>query len=104
MARATERFEFPHLMMGYYNTVFRLTHGTFCERLSAAGGAGFIVPDLPIEEYHDLFPLSETHPADAPSPLFTPTNSDARLPRSAATAAVSSTAWPGAGSPANPPI
>ena len=78
MARATERFEFPHLMMGYYNTVFRLTHGTFCERLSAAGGAGFIVPDLPIEEYHDLFPLSETHRL-TPIALFTPTNSDARL-------------------------
>lgn len=78
LRRATERFEFPHLMMGYYNTVFRLTHRTFCERLSAAGGAGFIVPDLPIEEYHDLFPLSEEHRL-TPIALVTPTNSDARL-------------------------
>ena len=78
MARATGRFGFPHLMMGYYNTVFRLTHRAFCERLSRSGGAGFIIPDLPIEEYHDLFPLSETHGL-APIALFTPTNSDARL-------------------------
>ena len=65
-------------MMGYYNTVFRLTHRTFCERLSAAGAAGFIVPDLPIEEYHDLSPLSEAHGLN-PVALFTPTNTDARL-------------------------
>ena len=78
MARATERFGFPHLMMGYYNTVFRLTHRTFCERLSRSGAAGFIIPDLPIEEYHDLAPLSETHGL-TPIALFTPTNSDARL-------------------------
>lgn len=78
MARATERFGFPQLMMGYYNTVFRLTHRTFCERLSRSGAAGFIVPDLPIEEYHDLFPLSETHGL-TPVALFTPTNTDARL-------------------------
>ncbi len=78
MARATERFGFPHLMMGYYNTVFRLTHRTFCERLSRSGAAGFIVPDLPIEEYHDLFRLSDEHGLN-PIALFTPTNSDARL-------------------------
>ncbi len=78
VARAARRFGFPHIMMGYYNTVFRLTHRTFCERLSTAGGAGFIVPDLPIEEYHDLFPLSEAHGL-TPVALFTPTNTDARL-------------------------
>ncbi len=78
MARATREFGFPHLMMGYYNTVFRLTHRTFCERLSGAGGAGFIVPDLPIEEYHDLTPLSEASGL-TPVALFTPTNTDARL-------------------------
>lgn len=78
MARATREFGFPHLMMGYYNTVFRLTHRAFCERLSAAGGAGFIVPDLPIEEYNDLAPLSEASGL-TPVALFTPTNTDARL-------------------------
>ncbi len=78
MGRATERFGFPHLMMGYYNTVFRLTHRTFCERLSRCGAAGFIIPDLPIEEYHDLSRLSDEHGLN-PIALFTPTNSDARL-------------------------
>lgn len=78
MTGAAERFSFPHLMMGYYNTVFRLTHHTFCERLSRSGASGFIIPDLPIEEYNDLFQLSDMHRL-SPIALFTPTNTDARL-------------------------
>jgi len=78
MQRAAERFAFPELMMGYYNTVFRLSHRTFCQKLSEAGGAGFIIPDLPIEEYDDLFDLSEEYGLN-PIALMTPTNTDARL-------------------------
>lgn len=78
MQRATRAFPFPQLMMGYYNTVFRMTHRKFCQRLSAAGGSGFIIPDLPIEEYGDLFDLSEEYGLD-PIALMTPANTDARL-------------------------
>jgi len=78
MQRATEHFTFPELMMGYYNTAFRLTHRKFCQRLSDAGGAGFIIPDLPLEEYDDLFDLSEEYGLN-PIALMTPTNTDARL-------------------------
>jgi len=78
MHRATQRFAFPELMMGYYNMVFRLTHPKFCQRLSQAGGAGFIIPDLPIQEYDDLFDLSEEYGLN-PIALMTPTNTDARL-------------------------
>lgn len=78
MHRATEHFTFPELMMGYYNTAFRMTHRKFCQRLSDAGGTGFIIPDLPLEEYGDLFDLSEEYGLN-PIALMTPTNTDARL-------------------------
>jgi tryptophan synthase alpha chain len=78
LARSAGAHPFPHLMMGYYNTAFRLGHSDFCRRLREAGAAGFILPDLPIEEYDDLFELS----ADSdlcPIQLMTPTNSRERL-------------------------
>ena len=55
LRRSTQAFDFPHLMMGYYNTAYRLGHGPFCQRLQSNGGCGYILPDLPIEEYGDLF-------------------------------------------------
>lgn len=78
MQRSTRDFDFPHLMMGYYNTAFRLGHADFCGRLQDSGAAGFILPDLPIEEYGDLFALSQAHGL-SPILLMTPTNSAARL-------------------------
>ncbi len=69
---------FPRLFMGYYNTVFRAGHAEFCQRLQAAGGSGFILPDLPYEEYGDLFDLGAHHGLD-PILLMTPTNTSSRL-------------------------
>lgn len=40
----------PCLAMTYTNVVFRTGPDRFCERLAAAGAAGVIVPDLPVEE------------------------------------------------------
>ena len=78
MQRSTRDFGFPHLMMGYYNTAFRLGHPVFCARLQDSGASGFILPDLPIEEYGDLFELSQAHDLD-PILLMTPTNRATRL-------------------------
>ncbi len=78
MQRSTASFDFPHLMMGYYNTVFRLGHGEFCRRLQAHGARGFIVPDLPFEEYDDLLDSSRAHELN-PILLMTPTNTQERL-------------------------
>lgn len=78
MERASQAFGFPLLMMGYYNTVFRLGHRAFAESLQAHGGCGYILPDLPVEEYGDLFAHSQRcglHPIM----LMAPTNTDARL-------------------------
>ena len=78
VGRASAAFDFPHLMMGYYNTVFRMGHAAFCQRLSASGAQGYIVPDLPFEEYDDLRALSQQSGL-SPILLMTPTNASERL-------------------------
>jgi tryptophan synthase alpha chain len=78
MAEASARFPFKLLMMGYYNTVFKMGEELFVRRLKEAGGAGYILPDLPIEESANLHQLSEQAGVE-PIILMTPTSSDARL-------------------------
>jgi tryptophan synthase alpha chain len=45
-----ERTGKPLLAMTYANPIMRLGPDNFCRRLSDAGAAGIIVPDLPLEE------------------------------------------------------
>jgi len=78
MQQVTTRFTGKVLMMGYYNTVFRMGHAAFVQRLQAAGGAGYILPDLPLEEAQELHTLSRTAGL-TPILLMTPTSSDQRL-------------------------
>jgi len=78
MRRSTAKFDFPHLMMGYYNTAFRLGHETYCRKLVDSGAVGFILPDLPIEEGEELFALGHENELHAIQ-LMTPTNTDERL-------------------------
>lgn len=78
MQRSTAAFSFPHLMMGYYNTAYRLGHDAFCQRLQDSGSCGYILPDLPIEEYGDLIELSDERDLTSIL-LMTPTNTDLRL-------------------------
>lgn len=78
MKKVTDAFSFKVVMMGYFNTIFKTGQRTFLERLKKAGGHGFIVPDLPIEEattLHDIAAELEL----SPIVLMTPTNSDDRL-------------------------
>lgn len=85
MARVSAHFPFRVLMMGYYNTAFKMGHETFVRRLAEAGAVGFILPDLPVEEAAELHALAAA--ADlAPIVLMTPTNTDARLHTLAAAA------------------
>lgn len=78
MKKAAQAFDFPILMMSYYNPVFVMGHQAFCQQLQESAGVGFILPDLPVEEYGDLF----QHSQDAelsPILLCTPTNTSERL-------------------------
>lgn len=85
MSKVSQRFDFKVLMMGYYNTVFKMGHEVFVDRLKAAGGCGFIVPDLPLEEAAELHSYAKQQDV-APIVLMTPTNTDARLAKIAAAA------------------
>jgi len=78
MEQVSKRFKFKVLMMGYYNTVFKMGEAVFIERLVQAGGCGFILPDLPLEEAEVLHGLAADTRV-APIILMTPTNTDARL-------------------------
>jgi tryptophan synthase alpha chain len=78
MQQASERFPFKLLMMGYYNTVFKMGEETFVKRLKESGGSGYIRPDLPVEESANLHRLSEEAGIE-PIILMTPTSSDKRL-------------------------
>ena len=78
VAEAGQTCSFPLLFMGYYNTVFQLGHKRFCERLADAGAAGYILPDLPWEEYGELFADSEARDLESIL-LMTPTNTAERL-------------------------
>lgn len=85
MREVNDQFSFKTLMMGYYNTVFKMGEMEFLDRLQHAGGAGFIVPDLPIEEADTLFDGARQRSL-SPIVLMTPTNRDARLKELAAAA------------------
>jgi tryptophan synthase alpha chain len=78
MAEVSARFPFKVLMMGYYNTAFKMGEEVFIQRLKAAGGVGFILPDLPIEEAGDLHKFAADSGIE-PVILMTPTSSDKRL-------------------------
>lgn len=78
MAKVSANFPFKVLMMGYYNTAFKMGAEAFVSKLAAAGGCGYILPDLPVEEAVELHDLSR-HRDLAPIVLMTPTNTESRL-------------------------
>lgn len=78
MKKVTDAFSFKVVMMGYYNTVFKTGHRAFMQRLKEAGGEGFILPDLPVEEANELHNIAQELDL-SPIVLMTPTNSDKRL-------------------------
>jgi tryptophan synthase alpha chain len=76
--KASDSFDFPLLFMGYYNSVFSMGHEVFCDRLKAAGGHGFIIADLPVEESSELDRLAASRELDHVQ-ILTPVNSEIRL-------------------------
>lgn len=76
--RSASTFRMVHLMMGYYNVVLQCGHESFCTRLAEAGGAGCIIPDLPLEEYGELLEAGAEHGLNAIQ-LMAPTNTPQRL-------------------------
>ena len=78
MKLVSERFDFKVLMMGYYNTAFKMGEARFVQRIKESGGVGYILPDLPVEESGNLHRLSAEAGIE-PIILMTPTSTDRRL-------------------------
>lgn len=70
----------PLVVMTYYNTVHRSGHERFAASLAAAGVAGAIVPDLPLEEVGEWAGAAD-EAGVATVLLAAPTGSDDRLRR-----------------------
>ena len=85
MKKASERFSFKILMMGYLNTAWKMGYEKFTNALVEAGACGFILPDLPVEEAGELHALAEQKGLD-PIMLMTPTTPDERLEKISAVA------------------
>jgi tryptophan synthase alpha chain len=68
----------PLLLMGYYNPLLRYGLARACADLAAAGGDGWIVPDLPPEEAADLQASAQEHQLDLVM-FVAPTTPTARL-------------------------
>jgi tryptophan synthase alpha chain len=54
----------PLLLMGYYNPLLRYGLERSCAELAAAGGDGWIIPDVPLEEIGDLQQTARRHGLD----------------------------------------
>jgi tryptophan synthase alpha chain len=70
----------PVAVMCYYNTVFRAGHERFAQQAAAAGVAGVIVPDLPLEESGPWCEAADEAGVDTVM-LAAPTAPDERLVR-----------------------
>ena len=54
----------PVILFTYSNPLLNVGMEAFCERAAAAGAAGLVVPDLPLEEAERLSPLAEQQGLD----------------------------------------
>lgn len=68
----------PLLLMGYYNPLFQYGIERACADLAQAGGDGWIVPDLPLDEAEGLRECASTYGLDVVM-FAAPTTTDERL-------------------------
>ncbi len=68
----------PLLLMGYYNPLLRYGLARACADLAAAGGDGWIVPDVPPEEAGELRQHADAHALDVIM-FVAPTTPDERI-------------------------
>lgn len=68
----------PLLLMGYYNPLLRFGVERACVALAAAGGDGWIIPDLPPEEATELHQQARAHNLDLIM-FVAPTTPDERI-------------------------
>lgn len=79
LEKVSQNFSMTPLMMGYYNTLYKMGEKVFCQKLASVGGKGLIIPDLPaLEEGAHLNQLCIDNKLDLIR-LVAPTNTKERL-------------------------
>lgn len=76
--QAAAAFDFPLLMMGYYNPVFKMGELNFIQRLKQVGGSGFIIADLPVAEGRDFYRTARQQQLN-PILIIAPTTPEQRM-------------------------
>ena len=76
--RATQRFNIPFLIMGYYNIAFRYGVEQFAADMSSSGISGAIIADIPPEEGREYLDAMQQNNLN-PILIFSPTTSPERM-------------------------
>lgn len=84
LAALRGQLHMPVVLFTYANPLLNMGVGTFCDRAAAAGAAGLVVPDLPLEEAQRLSPTVAAAGLDMVL-LVAPTTSPQRMARIART-------------------
>jgi tryptophan synthase alpha chain len=79
LASIREEVSIPLLIMGYFNPMLQYGIEAFCKKCSEAGIDGLIIPDLPVDVFHEQYlPIFEKYGLYNVL-LITPQTSDARI-------------------------
>lgn len=68
----------PLVLFCYYNPIMRRGPDLFCEQAKAAGASGLLVPDIPLEETHEIKAIARSHGLELVL-LCTPTTPVSRM-------------------------
>ena len=74
-----ETIEIPLILMGYFNPILQFGVEIFCKRCQAVGIDGLIIPDLPVEVYHEEYKTLFEQYGLYNMFLITPQTSEARI-------------------------
>jgi tryptophan synthase alpha chain len=80
LADLRERLTIPVVLFTYSNPLLNRGAESFCREAAAAGAAGLVVPDLPLEEAEKLSPIAANHGLDLVL-LVAPTTPPERMAR-----------------------
>lgn len=79
LAAIRETVSIPLIIMGYFNPILQYGVEAFCEKCAAIGIDGLIIPDLPVDVYHDQYQAIFTKYNLLNIFLITPQTSDERI-------------------------
>lgn len=74
-----DTIEIPLILMGYFNPILQFGVEKFCKRCQAVGIDGLIIPDLPVEVYHEEYKTLFEQYGLYNMFLITPQTSEARI-------------------------